>query len=111
MQMRTLENSPHSSGQISLAGCQNDAGHVRGNDSGTELAHLGNQMRKHFAHEARHRLSNSRACQDGTGATQPPPKVPQQSICIAALAEEQNEREPLSPSNLLHPDSGFTHLL
>ena len=96
--MRTIENSPYSSGQILLASCQNDAGHVRGNDSRTELAHLGDQMRKHFPHEARHRLSNSRACQDGTGATQPPPEVPQQSIRIAALAEDQVEREAFSPS-------------
>ncbi len=105
VEFRTLKNSPYSSGQISLASCQNDAGHVRGYDSRTELAHLGNQMRKHFPHEARHRLPNSRACQHGTGATQPPPEVPQQSIRIAALAEEQIEREPLSPSNWVHPDS------
>ena len=105
MESRTFKNSPYSSGQISLASCQNDAGHVRGYDSRTELAHLGDQMRKHFAHEARHRLPNSRACQDGTGATQPPPEVPQQSIRVTALAEEQLELQPFSPSNLSHPDS------
>ncbi len=111
MEFITRESSPYSSGQISLASCQNDAGHVRGYDSCTELAHLGNQMRKHFAHEARHRLPNSRACQDGTGATQPPPEVPQQSIRVTAKAQEQVQRPPFSPLNLSHPDSCFTHLL
>ena len=75
---------PNSSGQIALAGCQDDAGHVGRHNGRAELAHLGDQVREHLAHEACHTLPERWARQNGAWATEPPPQVSQQSVSIAA---------------------------